>query len=118
MGDGGNWMAARRRQWTAEQKLGILQEGRQAGASVAEVCRRHGITPGTFYAWEERARQGALERLRRVQPARKPRHEGQLEATVARRLSRWAPSSASTATCRTATWLRFWAYCAAWSWIG
>ncbi len=43
MRDGGNWMTARRRPWTAEQRLRILQEGRQAGATVAEVCRRHGM---------------------------------------------------------------------------
>ncbi len=36
-----------------------------------------------FYAWEERARQGALEHLRRVATRRKPGKEAELEATVA-----------------------------------
>ena len=53
-----------RRRWTAEEKLRILTEARQAGQSVSEVCRRHQISPGQFYAWEKLAREGALEALR------------------------------------------------------
>jgi putative transposase len=29
----------------------VLRE-QEAGASVADVCRRHGISPATFYAWK------------------------------------------------------------------
>ena len=32
---------------------------------MADVCRRHGISPGQFYGWEMRARGGALEALQR-----------------------------------------------------
>ena len=32
-----------RRRWTAEEKLAIIEEARQAGQAVSEVCRRHGI---------------------------------------------------------------------------
>ena len=52
------------RHWTAEQKLAILNEARQAGQNVSEVCRRHQLAPGVFYAWERLAKQGALEALR------------------------------------------------------
>lgn len=59
------------RRWTAEEKLRILDEARQAGQPVSEVCRRHQIAPGQFYAWERLARQGALEALRHSKRGRK-----------------------------------------------
>ncbi len=57
-------MSSARRRWTAEEKLQILEEGRQTGQTISEVCRRHQIAPGQFYAWEKQARQGALVALR------------------------------------------------------
>jgi transposase len=53
----------RRRRFTAKEKLAILEEGRQTGASVSEVCRRHGITSGQYYQWEKLAREAILERF-------------------------------------------------------
>jgi transposase-like protein len=53
-----------RRRWTAEEKLRILEEARQTGQSVSEVCRRHQVATGQFYLWEKQARQGALVALR------------------------------------------------------
>jgi len=34
-----------------EQIIGILRE-QEAGAKTADVCRRHGISSATFYAWK------------------------------------------------------------------
>ena len=51
------------RRWTAEQKLAIIAEARQAGQGISEVCRRHQLSPGVLYAWERLAKQGALEAL-------------------------------------------------------
>ena len=41
-----------------EQIIGVLRE-QEAGASVAEVCRRPGMSTATFYAWK--AKFGGLE---------------------------------------------------------
>ena len=41
-----------------------MDERRQSGAAIGEVCRRHQIHPTQFYCWERFARQGALEALR------------------------------------------------------
>ena len=60
------------RHWTAEEKLQIVEEGRQTGQMVSEVCRRHQIAPRLFYRWEKQARQGALEALRNRRPGRRP----------------------------------------------
>jgi len=61
----------KRRQWTAEQKLQIIEEARQSDATVSEVCRRHGIGSGQFYKWERLAREGALDGLRAQKRGRK-----------------------------------------------
>ena len=37
--------------FSEEQIIGILRE-QEAGASTADVCRRHGISSATFYKWK------------------------------------------------------------------
>ena len=44
--------------FSEEQIIGILKE-HQAGISVAEICRKHGISDATFYTW--RSKYGGLE---------------------------------------------------------
>jgi len=74
-----------RRVWQPEQKLQILEEARQTGQAVSEVCRRHQLTPTLFYQWERQAREGALAALRPHKPGRKPAAETErLEAELAR----------------------------------
>jgi putative transposase len=41
-----------------EQIIGILRE-QEAGASTADVCRKHGISSATFYKWK--AKYGGLD---------------------------------------------------------
>ena len=43
----------KRLRFTEEQIVAILRE-QEAGAKTAEVCRRHGISTATFYAWKGR----------------------------------------------------------------
>ena len=48
----------RRSRFSEEQVIGILKE-HQAGLTVAELCRRYGISDATFYKW--RSKYGGLE---------------------------------------------------------
>lgn len=48
----------KRSRFTEEQIIGILKE-QEAGHRTADVCRRHGVSEGTFYKWK--AKYGGLE---------------------------------------------------------
>lgn len=48
----------KRSRFSEEQVIGILR-GQEAGTPAAEVCRRHGISTATFYAWK--AKFGGME---------------------------------------------------------
>lgn len=48
----------KRSRFSEEQIIGILKE-HQAGATAADLCRKHGISDATFYKW--RSRYGGME---------------------------------------------------------
>lgn len=48
----------RRKQFSEEQIIGILKEA-EAGAMVTELCRKHGMSSATYYAWK--SKYGGLE---------------------------------------------------------
>lgn len=48
----------RKSRFSDEQIIAILKE-HQAGFSVAELCRKHGISDATFYKW--RSKYGGME---------------------------------------------------------
>ena len=50
----------RRRRWRREEKLRIVAEVEQPGASFAAVARRHELSRGLLWNWRARVRSGAL----------------------------------------------------------
>jgi len=49
---------ARRRHWTTEQKLRIIDESLAPGESVSSVARRHGVAPNLLYRWRRLMAEG------------------------------------------------------------
>jgi len=42
-----------RKKYTEEQIIQVLKEG-EAGATVSELCRKYGISDGSYYNWKAR----------------------------------------------------------------
>ena len=43
-----------RSRWTVEQKIAIVMESLNTNISVAELCRKHNVTPNAFYGWKDK----------------------------------------------------------------
>jgi putative transposase len=43
----------RKSKFSEEQIIGIIREG-EAGLGTVELCRKHGISPKTYYGWKSR----------------------------------------------------------------
>ena len=82
-------MAKRGRQFSAEEKLKILEEARQPNTTVAEVFRRYQVEGATFYRWERDAKaamRAALgERAKGREVDKKDRRIARLEAELERK---------------------------------
>ena len=44
--------------FTEEQIIGMIKE-QESGVKTADLCRKHGISPATFYTWK--ARYGGMD---------------------------------------------------------
>lgn len=51
------------KRWTAKAKSEVVLEGLRGEKTVAELCRRHGITQSMYYEWKERFLKAGLEGL-------------------------------------------------------
>src|SRR3974390_3032641 len=53
---------ARRRRFTTEQKLSVVNETLQPGMSISYVARRHGLSPSLVFRWRRLGGEGGKER--------------------------------------------------------
>lgn len=62
-------VVARRRRWTAEQKLSLVAEVSRPGASVASVADRHGMSRSLLFEWRRQVREGTMPGVVRADAA-------------------------------------------------
>ena len=55
---------ARRRRFTTEQKLSVVNETLQPGMSISYVARRHGLSPSLVFRWRRLMNEGGKEAVR------------------------------------------------------
>ncbi len=72
----------RKSRFTEEQIIGMIKE-QEAGLPTAEVCRKHGLSPATFY--KLKAKYGGLE----VSEARRLRLLEEENSKLKRLLAEW-----------------------------
>lgn len=53
----------RRRRWSLQEKLRIIAESEEPGASVRSVAARHDVYPSLLHTWRRHARNGRLSAL-------------------------------------------------------
>ena len=52
--------AARRRHWSTEQKLRIIEESFEPGETVSSVARRNGVAPNLLFRWRHLMSEGGV----------------------------------------------------------
>ena len=52
--------AERRRRWSYDEKVRLVEETLLAGETVCGVARRHGLAASLLFSWRRQARQGRL----------------------------------------------------------
>ncbi len=53
------------KRYTEEQIIAVLREG-EAGAKVADLCRKYGISDATYYNWKSRYAGLTVSELKRL----------------------------------------------------
>jgi len=51
---------ARRRHWSTEEKLRIIEESFEPGETVSSVARRRGVAPSLLYRWRRLMSEGGV----------------------------------------------------------
>jgi putative transposase len=54
-----------RKKYTEEQIIQVLKEG-EAGAKVADLCRKHGMSDATYYNWKAKYAGLTVSELKRL----------------------------------------------------
>jgi len=52
-----------RRKYSTEERIRIVLEGLKGEASIAELCRREGISPNLYYTWSKEFLEAGKKRL-------------------------------------------------------
>jgi transposase len=90
---------ATRRQYSAEEKIRIVLEGLRGETSIAELCRKEGISQSMYYGWSKEfleagkrrlagdtAREATSEEVKSLRAEARQLKEALAEATLENRL--------------------------------
>src|SRR5215203_1830552 len=72
----------RRRHWTTEQKLQIIEESLLPGETVSSVARRRGVAPNLLYRWRRLMSEGGVAAVGSDEPVVGSSEVRQLEERI------------------------------------
>ncbi len=72
----------RRRRYTAEQKLTLVEQTLQSGMTVSAVARLHGVSPSLLFKWRQLMTQGGQVAVRADEDVVAASHARELEHRV------------------------------------
>ena len=61
-----------RKQYSAEEKIRIVLDGLRGEETIAELCRREGISQGLYYSWAKEFLEAGKKGLRAIRYALHP----------------------------------------------
>jgi len=73
----------KRKRFSEERIIGILQEAQKGETTIGQVCREHGISEPTFYTWRRKYDALSVPEVRRLRELEK--ENGRLKKLVAER---------------------------------
>jgi len=73
----------KRKRFSEEQIIGILQEAQKGVKTIGELCRAHGVSEPTFYTWRRKYETLSVPEVRRLRELEK--ENGRLKRLVAER---------------------------------
>ena len=105
----------KRQRHSEEQIIAVLQEA-QAGATIEKLCRRHGISQGTYYKWKQKFSGMEVNDARRLRlledenrKLKKLVADQALDMMVLKDCSEKNPKAQSTPHCHDRSHLPLWA---------
>ena len=78
----------RQSRFTEAQIIGIIKE-QEAGTQAADVCRKHGLSPSTFYKYKSKYGGMEVSDVAKMRVLR--RRECQAQAAIVHGPEKWAP---------------------------
>jgi len=63
-----------RRKYSAEDKIRVVLEGLRGDHSVAELCRREGVSANVYYVWLREFMEAGKARFTRLERSARPAH--------------------------------------------
>lgn len=68
-----------RKRFSAEEKFKIVKEHLTTKTAISELCKKYGMTPTSFYDWQEQFFEGAMTAFDKKRGPQASKNDGRVE---------------------------------------